>query len=1037
MDLYTMIQKKWSQKKEKIIRGSNFFKSNAQTRQWLTAFSIILGLLGTASAYGRELWSADFESPDYIVNTYLTGQQDWWHYQGWSAGQIVSSGTGQRAKIGGTNGWGETVLTPWIQDETTADKRFRILMTVTPGSGSNPFKCRIMDNIQNAVINVWFDASTAHIMVKGGDNADWVDTGVAYVGGTDYKLEIIKADSSWTFDLKVDGVWAARNIASRNPISVTGGAVYNTVPGIGYLYLSGGGNGGEPLASAFTYIDDMKIEAIPDYDRLWIADFESPPYTLNAILTGQQGWWHYQDWSQGLVSSYSQSQRVCMGGSNGYPHLVLSPWISEESSSDKYFRILATVTPGTGSNSLLMRVLDNGQMPVININFDKASGNKILAKGTDSDQWIDTGVVYTPCSDCQIEVVQNSQTNTFNLSIDSQMVLRDVPNNVSTTGFGYLYLLAGGNDGVPITDQYTYIDDVSVDIVPAITTLWSADFETYPYVLNSTLTGQQGWWHYQGWTQGSVVSTAKGQRACLGGSNGYPHKVLSPWINQDNDGDKRFRILATVAPGAGSNSFLLRVLDNGQLSVINVNFDLSSGKIQAKGTDSAQWIDTGVTYTPGADYRLEILQDNETNTFSLCINEDWVLRDVSTGVTCNGIGYIYVLAGGNDGTPISNQYSYMDDLSVQVLPEAEQDLWPLGAWDRLDSVNVPTDLASEGANMTVAYWYPTMSDLQVRSWLDEAYLNDIKVILEPPRVDGYISPDTTLITNYVNKFKNHPAVCGWYIADEPPINDTDAYNTIKAGYDLIKTLDSKPVFICFTIDGIPAADIPATFNTYADAYDIMLFDCYITVKDTPEFNYIITSTFQGRIDLARSYANAAGKSWRAVLQGYGRTSNTNQWWARLPTINELKFMLYYSIEKDAKGWFSWCHFLCKEETYAYASDPYPYDGRQWIDDVYKPLASEINTLGAALNNGKKSGLTDNKSEVLSSLYQHPQTLEYYILAVNNYNGSNTATFTINSTVGTFASAQPLFEGRGTISIANGEFSDQFSLFGVHVYKLIQ
>jgi hypothetical protein len=835
MERFITTRNEYNRKEKKADRKADFLKLNFRDCQWLIKLSIALYFLGTVSVYGRELWSANFESPDYIANTYLTTQQDWWHYQGWSAGKIETFGSGQRAKIGGTNGWGETVLAPWVQDETLADKRFHITMNIIPGNGNNPFNCRVLDNIQLAVVNITFDASTGHILVKGGDSATWIDTGFSYSGGTEYKLEIIKIDSNWTFALKVNDAWIARNIPSRNPISVTGGAIYNTVPGIGYLYFSGGGNGGVPLASAFTYLDNIKIEAVPDYDRVWTSDFESPPYTLNTTLTGQQGWWHYQDWSQGLVSSYSQSQQACLGGSSGYPNLVLSPWISKDDSEDKRFRILATVSPGAGSNSCLIRVLDNNQSALININFDMSSGNKI----------------------------------------------------------------------------------------------------------------------------------------------------------------------------------------------------------QAKGTDSAQWIDTGVVYTPGEDYRLEILQNNKNNTFSLCVNESWVLREVPTEVTCDGFGYIYILAGGNDGTPISNQYSYLDDLSVQVLPEAEQNNWAMGAWDRLDSPNVPVDLANEGANTTVAYWYPGITDEQVNSWLDQAYLNGIEVLLEPPRANGYISSDTTLVTNYVNKFKKHPAVCGWYIADEPPINDTTADNTVKAGYDLIKSLDDKPVFICFTIDAIPAADIPATFNTYADSYDIMLFDCYITVKDTPEFNYIITSTFQSRIDLARSYANAAGKSWRAVLQGYGRTSNTNQWWARLPTIDELKFMLYYSIEKDAQGWFSWCHFLCKEETYAYASDPYPYNGAQWIEDVYKPLADEINILAPALEAGKKPGLTDNKTDVLSCLYQDPQTQEYYILAVNNYNGDNTVTFNANSISGSFSYAQPLFEGRSSISITNGEFSDQFSRYRVHVYKLIQ
>jgi uncharacterized protein (DUF2141 family) len=338
-------------------------------------------------------------------------------------------------------------------------------------------------------------------------------------------------------------------------------------------------------------------------------------------------------------------------------------------------------------------------------------------------------------------------------------------------------------------------------------------------------------------------------------------------------------------------------------------------------------------------------------------------------------------------------------------------------------------LASEGANITIGYHYPGVDDLQVQAWLDQAYLNGLRVIVETPRQSGtaHISSDTTVVTNYINMFKNHPAVFGWYIADESP---SDQHIAVKAGYDLVKTLDSKPIFMCFTLD---TGMDPSIFDVYSDSYDIMLFDCYITVQGYSEFHYMATSTFQGRVNHASTHAASAGKPWSMVLQGYGRTSNP-VWQARLPTANELKFMLYYSICKNSHGWLSWCQYLC-EISYDYASDPYPYDGPQWINDIYKPLAQEVNTLGSALNAGTKSGLTDNQTDVLSNLYQDPQTLEYYIVAVNNYNGSKTTTFTINSSAGTFVSAQPLSEGRSAISISNRTFSDQFNRYGVHVYKL--
>lgn len=995
------------------------------------SLAALTGLLFIGDGFSAVLWSADFEAPAYTTSGYLTGQQGWWHYQNWSQGRVVPFDYGQRARIGGTNGHSELVLSPLIASETIGDKRFRIRLTVQPGGGSDPFLLRIADNRQIAVIQVRFDAASGHILARGGDNTAWTDSGVTYTAATDYRLEIVKADSNWTFALKVNGTWVLRNIPGGNPISGLGGDVYNTVPGIGYLYIYGGGNGGTPLPTAYTYLDNVIMETISDFDRLWSADFESPPYAVNAALTGQQGWWHNQGWTQGLVTATGQGQRARLGGTTGYSEKVLSPWIAAETDQDRRFRIRMTVQPGHGNDPANIRVYDNNQGTLVIIRFDHGSGH-IRAKGTDSTSWADTGVAYTPGTDYRLEIIQNHRDHTFSLSINGIMVLRNVPNGVVPSGMGYVYFYGGGNSGVPlvpITDQYTFVDDVSVDVVPDIETIWSADFESPPYVLNSALTGQQGWWHYQNWTQGVVVATSRGQRARLGGTNGHAEKVLGPWTAAETQADTRFRFLATVQPGGGSIPCVIRLHDNNQVPLAIISFDQASGKILAKGTDAAPWSDTGIAYMPGNDYRLEILHETKDRTFSLCVNDSWVLRDIDSGVTGAGVGYVYFYGGGNDGTPIPDQYTYLDDVSIQIIPAARQYDWPAGPWDRLDSPDGPTTLAAEGANITIGYHYPMANDLQIRAWLDQACLNGLQVIVETPRLANatYISPDVARITNFINTFKNHPAVYGWYIADEPA---ADAHAAIKAGYDLVKSLDGKPVFICFTLDtGLP----PGIMDVYADAYDILLMDCYITIQGYPEFHYMTTSTFQGRINWASTKSAAAGKPWWVVLQGWGRTANP-VWQARLPTLNELRFMLYYSVSKNARGWLSWCQYLC-EITYAEASDPYPYDGNQWNIDVLTPVIDQVHILGPAWSAGAKPGLTDSQSEVLSGLYQDPATQEYYITAVNNYNGDKTASFTIASSIGTFVSAEPLSEDRPVIPISDGTFSDSFSRYGVHVYRL--
>ncbi|HDY64742.1 MAG TPA: PEP-CTERM sorting domain-containing protein, partial [Phycisphaerae bacterium] len=126
---------------------------------------------------------------------------------------------------------------------------------------------------------------------------------------------------------------------------------------------------------------------------------------------------------------------------------------------------------------------------------------------------------------------------------------------------------------------------------------------------------------------------------------------------------------------------------------------------------------------------------------------------------------------------------------------------------------------------------------------------------------------------------------------------------------------------------------------------------------------------------------------------------------------------------------------------AYPDEPYPYDGRQWLDDVWEPQAAEINTLGPVLQNGRvDNAVSDNAYDVRASVYQDPDTGKYYLLTLNETTGSEMPTFTMDledPPGEKFISATPLFEGaRPAIPIITTQFSDTFSQYEVHVYELM-
>jgi hypothetical protein len=276
----------------------------------------------------------------------------------------------------------------------------------------------------------------------------------------------------------------------------------------------------------------------------------------------------------------------------------------------------------------------------------------------------------------------------------------------------------------------------------------------------------------------------------------------------------------------------------------------------------------------------------------------------------------------------------------------------------------------------------------------------------------------------MNQFKDHPAVVGWFISDEP----TDGYHDeALLAYNTIKALSSHPVSIvfCYT-DNKP--------NAFADSYNTLLFDRYPCRTGDSEFDYARFQEFKSFLDWGGSKATELGKPWMAVLQAFGGWSDTLEF--RLPTSDEARFMTYYAIEAGASGALFYPRYRTTRIS-ARPGEAYPDSGTQWIDDVFEPLASEMNALSAAIGAGVVDGLvSDDSLDVRTDLYQDPDTDEYYLVALNSTLGSENPTFTVDIAGFTATFAQLLFESELMIPIVDGEFSYAFADYDVHAFKLI-
>jgi len=138
-----------------------------------------------------------------------------------------------------------------------------------------------------------------------------------------------------------------------------------------------------------------------------------------------------------------------------------------------------------------------------------------------------------------------------------------------------------------------------------------------------------------------------------------------------------------------------------------------------------------------------------------------------------------------------------------------------------------------------------------------------------------------LLIDEVNAFKDHPALLGWYIADEPVGQYVEPQGLIEI-YNLIKKLDPyHPVTIVFMT--------PSQAHRYDKAMDIVMADPYPLPHGTVTEVSAVTASLLGEYQYNKPV-------W-IVPQAFGGGEH----WAREPTRAELRVMTYLSLIEGAAG----------------------------------------------------------------------------------------------------------------------------------------
>ena len=325
----------------------------------------------------------------------------------------------------------------------------------------------------------------------------------------------------------------------------------------------------------------------------------------------------------------------------------------------------------------------------------------------------------------------------------------------------------------------------------------------------------------------------------------------------------------------------------------------------------------------------------------------------------------------------------------------------------------------EGCSIMLPYngaWLPD----KIGAYLDEAHRQGIKVLVDL-RVESKLLSEQEF-RQIIRTHKNHPALYGWYISDEPEYQRTSV-DLLSRYYNYCKQEDPiHPVALVHSKSPNPK---------YVNYYDLLMVDYYPgwTLYDPNEFNWMVRDSYRiwrDGVQFAKQYKKIG---FVAVGLGFGANENgTPNNGTRDLTYAEYRYHVFTAIVQGVDGFLFW------------------WD--QWTNSRIKPIIQQMISQVQSIVVEMKNGITnDSQISVNQSsnkvVYRHGANgNQHIILAVNiaGYNVSNSGEkltgvrFTLPSGIQT-SQVEVLNENR-TLPVINGVFTDNFDRFEVHAYRFV-
>lgn len=290
------------------------------------------------------------------------------------------------------------------------------------------------------------------------------------------------------------------------------------------------------------------------------------------------------------------------------------------------------------------------------------------------------------------------------------------------------------------------------------------------------------------------------------------------------------------------------------------------------------------------------------------------------------------------------------------------------------------------------------------------------------------------LRSVMNQFKNHPALAVWKNKDEAWWGNTPVED-LKRGYDVIKEVDPNH----------PVEQTHAPRGTLQDlqpynvAADILALDIY-PVSIPPGKNSLLANK---EISMVGDYtqflaqvADGQKQIWmveQIAWSGVTPPANT----LVFPTFRQSRYMAYQAIINGARGLMFFGGNVAS--TLNLQDAPLGWNWTFW-HDVLKPVVREIgdhSVLAPALVAADSAlPITMSGATAPDIEFRVREAAPYlYILASKREGAAVNVTF--SGLPAWAAGGEVLYESPRTVTAQNGQFTDTFAPFDVHVYRFSQ